>query len=145
MRITNGSATFERVRRPADYESAKSGIILAFVIDDDEDADTAIAAAAVCAKRHALAQLASRTETVAPTPVAKVAEVAEVAEVAPPAITDADLNKALQASMDAAPDRSARAAQLRGLVARYTGDPLKKVYAIAADERPGFLAAVAEI
>lgn len=54
MNITNGQVEFERVTRPADFESKRAKVVLSFAIADGEDAEAVVANVGEMAKRRAL-------------------------------------------------------------------------------------------
>lgn len=54
MNITNGQVEFERVMRPADFESKRAKVVLSFAIADGEDAEAVVANVGEMAKRRAL-------------------------------------------------------------------------------------------
>ena len=71
--ITSGRVVYSRTVQPAEYESRRVEVELAFVIEDNEDPDQAIREVAAIVRREALA-LVHQPDRVAPEP-ARVAPV----------------------------------------------------------------------
>jgi hypothetical protein len=54
MQITNGSVTFGRSIRPADFENKRAEVTLAFVVEEGETPEEAITKAGEMAQRHCM-------------------------------------------------------------------------------------------
>ncbi len=152
MNITNGVVEFERVVRPADFESKRVKVSLSFAVDDGEDA--AVASARVGDMAHVeVFRMLRKAETANAAPVqatktpAAVVKLPEAApEVAPeptpeaepetPPVTDEDFNRVF---------RTLRAAGIDGeiikkTVTAHTGNPGIKSYALDQAARPPLVA-----
>lgn len=76
MNITNGQVEFERVTRPADFESKRAKVVLSFAIADGEDAEAVVANVGEMAKRRALT-LVGEVQAPAAKPAARPPKAAE--------------------------------------------------------------------
>jgi hypothetical protein len=62
MNITNGSVTFERVTRPADYESKRASVTLSFAVDEQDNARLAMRQVGNMARDEALRLVGEKAE-----------------------------------------------------------------------------------
>jgi hypothetical protein len=167
--ITNGSITFERTRKTADYEGKKASVTLSFTLALGEDPGLACSHVGLLATNHALlmvgeqptnapevsGSMAKRQRVTPPevkadpfvasgeTAPTTVATAAELVDAPAPEITNADLTSAITAVVKAHPDKTEAIMQL---VVSYTGDRLKKIYEVTDQaKRAEFLAKLAAL
>lgn len=76
MFISNGSVTFGRTVKPADYEGKKVEVTLAFAIAEGEDAENAIASVSVIAHDRAMVMLMMPDKAIGALPMPAPAETA---------------------------------------------------------------------
>lgn len=163
--ITNGVIEFERVTRPADFESKRVKVTLSFAVDDDDDDDPETAMAIVAdmawaqvfktlrkSETATAAPLASKPAVVKPPAAAKPVVVVEpamtnggtpsavVVEPEPegsilPLVTDAEIDKAIFGARG----RGVSPEQIKAEIYKATGVVGQSVKTLDQEKRPAFV------
>lgn len=159
MNITNGVVEFERVARPADFESKRAKVSLSFAIADGEDAASVSARVGDMAAVEVYRLLArpekvepvkppvtkpppAATEVKTPTVPDPIADaptvVSTVEEAAPPAVTDAHLDAAVRKARE----RTVTPDQIKAAILGYTKQPGVSMKSLDPPARAALVAAL---
>jgi flagella basal body P-ring formation protein FlgA len=161
MIVTNGVVEFERVTRPADYESKRGKVSLSFAVEDSEDAEAVVERVGAMAMRRALTMVGEvlQGEVVQPRRVTKTPPKPVTEEVPDPtvpgaeAVSDAvststveELKPVTDAMLDAAVHK-ARAKnimpdQIKAEILKFTGQPGVSMKSLDQEKRPLLIAAI---
>ena len=116
MQVTNGTVEFERVTRPADFESKRGKVVLSFTIDEGEDAEAVVGRVGEIAIARALSMVGEKPvqapprEVVAKAPKPPVVVAQEpTAAATPPAEADTASGSSAPVEADPAQPESAPA------------------------------------
>lgn len=102
MNITNGTVTYSRTVKPADYEGKTGTVELSFVLEDGDDAEKVLATVGNMAKARALALVDIQPKTAATTATAEKQPTKEAAAAAINAEDEAKKAAAAKAKADKA-------------------------------------------